>query len=101
MGAGESLQPLANRIGEELHRLTVQRLVVVHAPVVAVAAAGGQSQGREKPVETVDRTAADQRQRTVQLPMQGLQRHAQFARHMDRIGGLGDIQEGTVDIEKQ
>ncbi|MCY1313820.1 hypothetical protein D9M70_643820 [compost metagenome] len=69
--------------------------------MVAVAAAGGQPQGGEKSVEAVDRAAADQGQRAVQSPMQGFQRHAQFARHMDRIGRLGDIQKGAVDIEEQ
>ncbi|MNE00439.1 hypothetical protein D3C80_928480 [compost metagenome] len=77
------------------------RLVGARAPLGAVATAGRQVQGGEQAVEIVQCSAADQGQRSAQTLMQDVQCAAQFTRHANRLGGLGDIQKGAVDIEKQ
>ena len=47
------------------------------------------------------RAAADQRQGTVQAPVQGRQRRRRRAGTLHTLGGVGEIEQGAIDIEEQ
>ncbi|MOA18358.1 hypothetical protein D3C78_1386720 [compost metagenome] len=99
--AGEGMQVPAQGGVDDRFGLLAQHGVGACAPVGPVAAARGQQQGREEAVEIVDRASADQGQGAAEPLMQDFQGRRQLARYLYRIGGVGYVQQGAVDIEEQ
>lgn len=67
----------------------------------AVDAARRKSQRREQTVEVGERSSADERERAAGRRLGAFQVRDQPLRHDDRIGALGDVDERSVDIEKE
>jgi len=64
-------------------------------------AACPQVQRRKQPIELLDRPAADQGKRTIEVPFGGGERIDETCRNLDRLGSRRQIEECPVDVEKK
>jgi hypothetical protein len=58
-------------------------------------------EGREKPIELGNRAAADQRESAIGLDRGGGDAVDKTARDCDLLGTLGDIDQRSIDVEKE